>query len=173
VQKASGGCNRRTALLKTLAAKHRTALGRLKGNRGLFAAMRAVGARLNFLVAVRGGRAYCGGAFRFARLAALGFVLELFVVKEELFARGEKKFRAAIDALQQPVLEFHCEKSPFPLRSCTNSSAFERGRSIRRTVPNIRFGPPSRLRDGLQRKCAAASRDKRLFSTMQRKGPLL
>jgi hypothetical protein len=33
----------------------------------------------------------------------------LFVVEEELFARGENKIIAAINALEHPVLEFHCE----------------------------------------------------------------
>jgi hypothetical protein len=33
----------------------------------------------------------------------------LFVVEEELFAGGENKIIAAINALEHPVLEFHCE----------------------------------------------------------------
>ena len=42
-----------------------------------------------------------------AILAALGFVLELFVVEEKLFARGEHEIGTAVNALQHPVLEFH------------------------------------------------------------------
>jgi hypothetical protein len=48
-----------------------------------------------------------GNAFRLAILAALGFVLELFVVEEELLAGGEDEIRTAVDALQNLVLEFH------------------------------------------------------------------
>jgi hypothetical protein len=37
----------------------------------------------------------------------LGIVLELFVVEEKLLAGGEYEFSAAIDALQDLILEFH------------------------------------------------------------------
>jgi hypothetical protein len=37
-------------------------------------------------------------AARLARLTALGVVLELLVLKEELFARGEDELTATIDA---------------------------------------------------------------------------
>ena len=69
--------------------------------------MRAGSTRFYLLIAVGWSRAYSSGAFCLAGLAAFGFVLELFVVEEKLFARREEKLRAAIDALQQPVLEFH------------------------------------------------------------------
>jgi hypothetical protein len=36
-----------------------------------------------------------------------GIVPELFVVEEKLFARGEHKLSAAVDALQDPVRKFH------------------------------------------------------------------
>jgi hypothetical protein len=48
-----------------------------------------------------------GHSLALAVFAALGFVLELFVVEELLFARGEKKLRAAVDASQYLVLKFH------------------------------------------------------------------
>jgi hypothetical protein len=38
-------------------------------------------------------------ALPFAVFATFGFVLELFVVEEQLFTRREHKFRATIDAL--------------------------------------------------------------------------
>jgi len=40
-------------------------------------------------------------------LAVLGVVLELLVVKEQLLARGEHKFRSAVMTLQNSVNEFH------------------------------------------------------------------
>lgn len=46
-------------------------------------------------------------ALGLALLAALGIVLEIFVVKEELFARSEDEFRAAINALENFIREFH------------------------------------------------------------------
>jgi hypothetical protein len=46
-------------------------------------------------------------AFCFACLAALGFVLELFVVKEKLLAGREDKIITAVDALEASILEFH------------------------------------------------------------------
>jgi hypothetical protein len=37
----------------------------------------------------------------------LGVILELFVVKEDLFARREDELGAAVGALQYSILEFH------------------------------------------------------------------
>jgi hypothetical protein len=42
-----------------------------------------------------------------AILAALGFVAELFVVKEKLFPGGENEISTAIDAGKYLVLKFH------------------------------------------------------------------
>jgi hypothetical protein len=42
-----------------------------------------------------------------ARLAPLGFVFELLIVKEKLFPRRENEIRPAVDALQHLVLKFH------------------------------------------------------------------
>lgn len=109
--------------------------------------MRAARARLHFLISVHRSRADSSNAFSFAGLAALGLVLELFVVEEKLFAGGEEKLRAAIDALEQPVLEFHV-RSPRPSCELRGSSAGERG-GTRRTVPNFRFGPPFPFRERL------------------------
>ena len=93
--------------MEALPAEHRTSLRRLKGDSGLLAAVGATRACFHFLVRVRRSRAHGRRALCLTRLAALGFVLELFVVEEELFASREEKFRAAVDALQHPVLEFH------------------------------------------------------------------
>lgn len=102
--------------MEALAAKHRTALRWPKGDRRLLPAMGTSRARFNLLIAVGRSCAYRCRALHLARFAALGFVLELFIVKEELFASSEEKLRAAVYTLQQPVLEFH-EKPPFSLET--------------------------------------------------------
>ena len=109
------GCAGRAALLEAFAAEHRTSLCWLEGDGGFLAAMRAVRARLHLLIAIYGSRANRSDALGFARLATFGLVLELLVVEKELFAGSEEKLRAAIDALEQPVLEFHV-RSPRPSR---------------------------------------------------------
>jgi hypothetical protein len=48
-----------------------------------------------------------------ARFAALRFVLELFIVKEKLFAGREDEIGTAIHTLEYSVLEFHRENAPF------------------------------------------------------------
>ncbi len=128
-----------TTLLEAFAAEHRASLRWLERDGGLFSAMRAVGARLHFLVAVDRTRAYRSDAFGLARLAALGLIPELLVVEEELFAGGEEKLRAAIDALEQPVLEFHV-RSPRPSCELRGSSAGERG-GTRRTCSQLQVRP--------------------------------
>jgi hypothetical protein len=72
-------------LLETSTAKHRSALGRLEGNRGLGTALRTGCARLrtNLLIPAN--------ALCLALLAALGIVLELLVVEEDLLARCKDK----------------------------------------------------------------------------------
>jgi hypothetical protein len=42
-----------------------------------------------------------------ARLAPLGFVFELLIVKEKLFPGGENKVTPTVDTLQHLVLKFH------------------------------------------------------------------
>ena len=42
-----------------------------------------------------------------ANLAALGFVFELFIVKEKLFSGCKNKISPAVDAFESLVLEFH------------------------------------------------------------------
>jgi hypothetical protein len=49
----------------------------------------------------------CLGPFALAVLASFGFVLELFVVEEELFTSGEHEVSAAIHTLENLVLELH------------------------------------------------------------------
>jgi hypothetical protein len=47
------------------------------------------------------------GTLRLALLAVLGIVLELLVVKEDLFTRREDKLGATVAALQYSISEFH------------------------------------------------------------------
>jgi hypothetical protein len=55
---------------------------------------------------------HVGRALRLAIFAALGFILELFVVEKELFAGGKDEFVTAIHALQVSILEFHFRSPP-------------------------------------------------------------
>lgn len=48
-----------------------------------------------------------GRSLGLTSFTALGFVLELFVVEEQLFAGGEDEILTAINALQVLILEFH------------------------------------------------------------------
>jgi hypothetical protein len=77
----------------------------------LFSASGASGLSLDLGVAVAlsggGGNTEDGDPLGFASLAALRFVLELFVVKKQLFAGGEDELFPAIDALQDAISEFH------------------------------------------------------------------
>ena len=102
------------ALLEAFTAKNRASLSRPKGHRGLLAALRTTGSRFSFRVGLSRRRAEYCDAFALAVLAALGLVLELFVVKKQLLACGEDKVRTAIHTLQNLILEFHGEALPFP-----------------------------------------------------------
>jgi hypothetical protein len=48
-----------------------------------------------------------GHALGLAGFTALGLVLEVLVVEKQLFAGGESKFGAAVDAGEYLVLKFH------------------------------------------------------------------
>src|SRR5258706_9624163 len=100
-------------LREAFAAEHGAALRGAEGDGGLLAALGAGGTSFHASVVVsvfaapRGrGREY-RYAFRLAAFAALGFVLELFVVEKQLFPGGEGKLGAAVDAGQYLVLKFH------------------------------------------------------------------
>jgi hypothetical protein len=47
------------------------------------------------------------GALRLALLAALGVVLEVFVVEEQLLTCGKDKFRTAVNTLENLIRKFH------------------------------------------------------------------
>jgi hypothetical protein len=97
---ACGGTRRFTAQ-EAFAAIDRTSLGRLEGYRGLPPALGAFGCRFGFCETATGGTLSLG----FARFAALGFILEVFVVEEVLFSRCENEIRAAIHAFENAVLK--------------------------------------------------------------------
>jgi len=95
-------------LLEALAAKHRTSLRRLEGHGGLPLAARADGLCFHpLIIAAVLRKSQRLGAFAFAVLAAFGFVLELFIVEEELFTSGKYEIGAAVHALEYLVLELH------------------------------------------------------------------
>ena len=48
-----------------------------------------------------------GNALVLTGLAAFGLVAELLIVKEDLLAGRENEIRAAIDTLENLILEFH------------------------------------------------------------------
>ena len=96
------------ALLEALPAKHWTSLRRLERHGGFPLAPGADRFGFNSLVvAAILWQSQGLGPFAFAVFAAFGFVLELFIVKEELFASGEDEIGAAVHALENLVLELH------------------------------------------------------------------
>ena len=59
-----------------------------------------------------------------AILAALGLILEVFVVEEMLFSRCEYEIRCAIDALEDAILKLgHIQLSPWLTRTGWNEAA--------------------------------------------------
>src|SRR5580700_6529716 len=87
------GCGYISLLRETFAAEDRATLGGAKGDGSLLATLRAGGSSFDTGVmapaADRLRQSKNGDAFGFANLTALRFVLELFVVKKQLFPGGE------------------------------------------------------------------------------------
>jgi hypothetical protein len=101
------------ALLKAFPTENRPSLSWFEGDGCFLAALGTDGACFDLGEAsarVRGRSAEDSHSFRFARLTAFGLVLELLVVKKQLLARSEDEIGAAIDAFQNLVLKFHCER---------------------------------------------------------------
>jgi hypothetical protein len=104
------------ALLETLPAINRAALCRLKRDRCLPLTAGTDGLGFYALIippTLRQAKRL--GALAFAILAAFWFVLELFIVEEQLFTGSEDEVSAAVHALQNLVLELHREMPPFLL----------------------------------------------------------
>jgi len=102
--------------LKALAAKHRTPLRRLKRHGCFQAAIRTGGA------CFRPHRSSPGGALRLAKLASLGIISELLVVKEKLLTCGEYELIPAIHTLENLIDELHNPRSPAALQSYRSNS---------------------------------------------------
>ena len=102
---------------------------RLERYGGFFTARGAAGLSLYFVVAAVATGADLGCAFAFAGLAAFGFVLELFVVEEKLFAGGKNEIGPTINALEGPILKFHLSRTSTPGAPCLvpDASAERRG----------------------------------------------
>jgi hypothetical protein len=108
--KRSGGSD--TSLLsKTFAAEDGAALGGAKWDSRLLATLGAGSASFDtreaLTVAQRLRRCEDGHALGLAVLAALGFVLELFVAEKQLFPGGKDKVSSAVDAGEYFILKFH------------------------------------------------------------------
>src|SRR6516164_5766703 len=100
----SSGSSRCPALLEALAAVNRPTLGQLKGNGGLFSALRANRRGHLSGVTVAARRLV---SFSLAVLAPFGLVLEALVGIEELLTCGEHKVRTTLHALEYPVPILH------------------------------------------------------------------
>jgi len=150
-RRSGRGCG--ALLLEALATKYRPALSRLKGNGGFLAASRTIGAGLYFGVVAGRSRAHVGSPFCLAGFAPLRLVLELFIVKEKLLSGSEDEIPAAVDTLQNLVLEFHGDVLPSVRESQAEEEGIatfrdERTESPRRLLQFQRlgatpgFGPP-------------------------------
>ena len=103
-----GGHRGSFSLLKAFPAKYRAPLCGFEWNCSFLLASGADSLGFHSLVvapALRQTKRL--GALAFAIFAAFGFVLELLVVEEELFARGEYKIGATIHTLEDLILELH------------------------------------------------------------------
>jgi hypothetical protein len=87
-------------LLETGAAQYRPSLRRTEGNRGLLFAYRTMRPGLC-------PHAGTAAPLQLARLAALGIVVKLLVVKKQLLAGGKDKVFSAVHAFEYLVLKFH------------------------------------------------------------------
>ncbi len=101
------GAGRLPLIAKALPAQDWAVLRGAERNGSLLAALRADGGSLDAGVSLALRCADSRKAFRFAGLAAFGFVTKLLIVEEKLFTRGENKISTAIHALQGPILELH------------------------------------------------------------------
>jgi hypothetical protein len=101
------------------AAVDGTTLRRVEGYCGLLAALGALNRDLNSLAnagGLRGGnRCETFVLGLLARFASLGFVLQTFVVKENLLASRPDEIISAINAFDRAVIEFRLRMTPFPV----------------------------------------------------------
>jgi hypothetical protein len=116
----------------------------LERDRGLRPTLRTRGPRLG---ADSGAAAH---TLRFALLAMLGIVLELFVVEEKLLAGRKYKVGTAIVALQNSIDEFHWPAS------------LEQGNSLKSAMEVSPAGPVSLYSFYLQNKGPGPRKTRRL-----------
>jgi hypothetical protein len=98
---------RELALLETLPTEDRAALSRTERHSGFLAARRAVGGRLHPLPGHDRSACRPRRPLGLAALAPFGFVLEVLVGEEELFASRPDELGPAVHATQGLVLELH------------------------------------------------------------------
>lgn len=94
------------ALLVTLAAKNRPALGQFEGHGGFLAALRTDGGR-DLALPCRPICAIGSGTARLAPFASLGVVPEAFLRVKELLAGGKHKIGTAFNTFQDSVPVLH------------------------------------------------------------------
>ena len=109
---------------EALPAIHGTALSRLERNRGVPPALRAGGHGLRFGEATTAAALTLG----FTSLAALGFVLEVFVVEEVLFSRRKYKFCRTVYTLENSILKLRHNLCPVVLPELVVKAAGPRSR---------------------------------------------
>jgi hypothetical protein len=119
----SGGGSSSSALLETLPTEDWPALRGFEGDRGLLATPGAISPRFHLVIIAWRRGSQRGGPLGLAGFATFGFVGELLIVEEQLFARRKYEVRSAVDTLQYLILEFHGEVLP----SARDSQAHGRG----------------------------------------------
>jgi hypothetical protein len=135
-------------LLKTLPAENRPSLCRLEGNRGFLAALGTSGPGFGLSGGLpRDRRAQNSNALCLAGLASFGFVLELLIVKKQLFACGKDEVRSAVDTFEYLVLEIHpSPQSPVAAHTFRKELHVRVRTELLRTPPQtttLGFGPPA------------------------------
>ncbi|MDT4952110.1 MAG: hypothetical protein QOJ02_248 [Acidobacteriota bacterium] len=98
----------------------------VEGNCGLLPALRALNRDLDSLAnagCLSGG--YRGEALilgLLARLAPLGFVLQSFIVKEDLLASRPDEILSAVNTLDRAIIEFRLRVAPLSVRTICDLS---------------------------------------------------
>ena len=119
----SGGGSAGSPLLETFPTEDWPALGGFEGDGSLLATPGAIGPRFHLVIIAWRRGSQRGGPLGLAIFATFGFVGELLIVEEQLFARRKHEVRSAVDTLQNLILEFHGEVLP----SARDSQAHGRG----------------------------------------------
>ena len=124
-------------MLEAFSTKDWPALCGLEGNGCFLPTTRAVGSSLYLGIIARGRTSQSRSSFGLAGFATFRLVLELLVVEEELFSGCEDEVGAAVNTLQNLVLEFHGELLPL----ARDSRAPGRGRLATTARTGLAFQP--------------------------------